>query len=98
MFPALAVARELRARGHRLLFLGTREKMEARLVPEAGFEIQFIRTGALNRVSLGNRFGVLFKFRLGIRCLASLAAVPAGCGFQYRRLRRGSGDDGGRSA
>jgi UDP-N-acetylglucosamine--N-acetylmuramyl-(pentapeptide) pyrophosphoryl-undecaprenol N-acetylglucosamine transferase len=52
IFPALAVARVLHARGHRLLFVGTRAGMESRLVPEAGFEIRFIRSGALNRVGL----------------------------------------------
>jgi UDP-N-acetylglucosamine--N-acetylmuramyl-(pentapeptide) pyrophosphoryl-undecaprenol N-acetylglucosamine transferase len=50
VFPTLAVARILRDRGHRLLYIGTREGMEARLVPEAGFEMEFIRIGALNRV------------------------------------------------
>ncbi len=50
VFPALAVARVLRDRGHKLLFIGTREGMEARLVPEAGFDIEFIRIGGLNRV------------------------------------------------
>src|SRR5581483_11187689 len=52
VFPALAVARVLRERGHELLFIGTREAMEARIVPEAGFEIEFIRIGGLNRVGL----------------------------------------------
>jgi len=50
VFPTLAVARVLRDRGHRLLYIGTREGMEARLVPEAGFDMEFIRIGALNRV------------------------------------------------
>jgi UDP-N-acetylglucosamine--N-acetylmuramyl-(pentapeptide) pyrophosphoryl-undecaprenol N-acetylglucosamine transferase len=52
VFPALAVARVLRDRGHRLLFIGTREGMEARLVAEAGFEIEYISAGQLNRVGL----------------------------------------------
>ena len=43
VFPALAVARVLRERGHRALFIGTKAGMESRLVPEAGFEIEFIR-------------------------------------------------------
>lgn len=50
VFPALAVARVLRERGHRVLFIGTRSGMESRLVPEGGFDIQFIRSGGLNRV------------------------------------------------
>ncbi len=52
VFPAVAVARVLRDRGHRLLFIGTRAGIESRLVPEAGFEIQFIRSSGLNRVGL----------------------------------------------
>ncbi len=36
--PALAVADELRARGHEVAFVGTAERMESRLVPEAGFD------------------------------------------------------------
>ena len=35
--PALAVADELRGRGHEVAFVGTDDRMEARLVPEAGF-------------------------------------------------------------
>jgi len=52
VFPALAVARVLRERGHEILFIGTREAIESRLVPEAGHNIEFIRSGGLNRVSL----------------------------------------------
>ena len=52
VFPALAVARVLKERGHRVVFIGTREGMESRLVPESGFQIEFIRSGGLNRVGL----------------------------------------------
>ena len=51
IFPAIAVGRVLRERGNRLLFVGTREGMEAQLVPEAGFDMAFIRSGGLNRVA-----------------------------------------------
>ena len=37
IIPALAVAEELRSRGHEPIFIGTRQGMEARLVPDAGF-------------------------------------------------------------
>ena len=42
--PALAVAREwgLQHPDSEIIFLGTREGLEARLVPDAGFEIRFI--------------------------------------------------------
>lgn len=42
VFPALAVARNLRSRGVQVIWLGTRSGLEARTVPEAGFEIEWI--------------------------------------------------------
>jgi UDP-N-acetylglucosamine--N-acetylmuramyl-(pentapeptide) pyrophosphoryl-undecaprenol N-acetylglucosamine transferase len=55
VFPALAVARVLQAHGHRLLFIGTKDGMESRLVPDSGFEIQFVRSGGLNRVGFAKQ-------------------------------------------
>ncbi len=52
VIPALAVARELRARGHSVRFIGTRRGIEAKLVPAAGFPIDWIEIGGLNRVGL----------------------------------------------
>ncbi len=37
--PALALAEELRDRGHHVTFFGQTSKLEGRLVPEAGFEL-----------------------------------------------------------
>ena len=42
VFPALAVARRLRELGITVTWLGTRAGIEARLVPAAGFEIDYI--------------------------------------------------------
>jgi UDP-N-acetylglucosamine--N-acetylmuramyl-(pentapeptide) pyrophosphoryl-undecaprenol N-acetylglucosamine transferase len=50
VIPSLAVARELRRRGHEAVFVGTRQGMEARLVPAAGFPIEWIDIGGLKRV------------------------------------------------
>jgi UDP-N-acetylglucosamine--N-acetylmuramyl-(pentapeptide) pyrophosphoryl-undecaprenol N-acetylglucosamine transferase len=50
VMPLLAVARELRASGHQPVFIGTRTGFEARLVPAAGFPLEFIEIGGLNRV------------------------------------------------
>ena len=66
IFPALAVAQVLRERGHRVLFIGTREGMEARLVPEAGYEMEFIRSGALNRVGLRRQLQTAVQLPLGV--------------------------------
>jgi UDP-N-acetylglucosamine--N-acetylmuramyl-(pentapeptide) pyrophosphoryl-undecaprenol N-acetylglucosamine transferase len=52
VFPAIAVARVLRERGHQILFVGTERGMESRLVPDAEFEMQHIRIGQFNRVGL----------------------------------------------
>ncbi|MFO7604085.1 MAG: undecaprenyldiphospho-muramoylpentapeptide beta-N-acetylglucosaminyltransferase, partial [Gammaproteobacteria bacterium] len=42
IFPALAVAHELRQQGHRVTWLGTPHGMEARLVPQAGYAMEYI--------------------------------------------------------
>lgn len=47
VFPALAVARELQARGARVSWLGTRAGIEARLVPEHGLPLHTINVAGL---------------------------------------------------
>ncbi|MDD3608262.1 MAG: undecaprenyldiphospho-muramoylpentapeptide beta-N-acetylglucosaminyltransferase [Halothiobacillaceae bacterium] len=47
VMPALAVARGLRERGMDILWLGTRNGIEARLVPEAGLPIEWLDIGGL---------------------------------------------------
>ncbi|MGB7587857.1 MAG: undecaprenyldiphospho-muramoylpentapeptide beta-N-acetylglucosaminyltransferase [Solirubrobacterales bacterium] len=47
--PAMAVAAELRASGVEVSFLGTRERIEAELVPAAGYEIDFIKVRGIDR-------------------------------------------------
>ena len=49
--PAMAVADELRASGARVSFLGTRERVEADLVPAAGYEIDFVKVRGIDRRS-----------------------------------------------
>jgi UDP-N-acetylglucosamine--N-acetylmuramyl-(pentapeptide) pyrophosphoryl-undecaprenol N-acetylglucosamine transferase len=61
VIPLIAVARILRNRGHRAVFVGTRTGMEARLVPKAGFEMEWIETGALNRVGLATRLSTVLR-------------------------------------
>ena len=57
VYPALAVARVLQERGHQPLFVGTRDGIEARLVPEAGFDMRFVQSGGMNRVGLSKKLG-----------------------------------------
>ncbi|HEY2714727.1 MAG TPA: UDP-N-acetylglucosamine--N-acetylmuramyl-(pentapeptide) pyrophosphoryl-undecaprenol N-acetylglucosamine transferase [Solirubrobacterales bacterium] len=45
----MAVAEELRASGAVVSWLGTRERIEAELVPAAGFEIDFLRVRGIDR-------------------------------------------------
>jgi UDP-N-acetylglucosamine--N-acetylmuramyl-(pentapeptide) pyrophosphoryl-undecaprenol N-acetylglucosamine transferase len=47
--PAIAVAAELRASGAAVSFLGTRERIEAELVPAAGYEIDFLKVRGIDR-------------------------------------------------
>jgi UDP-N-acetylglucosamine--N-acetylmuramyl-(pentapeptide) pyrophosphoryl-undecaprenol N-acetylglucosamine transferase len=47
VFPALAVAQELRRRGHDVVWMGTPDSFEARTVPPQGFPIEFVRVGGL---------------------------------------------------
>jgi len=56
VIPALAIAHELQTRyGAEVLFIGTARGLENRLVPAAGFPLQLVKVGALNRVSLTTR-------------------------------------------
>ncbi|HET7574380.1 MAG TPA: glycosyltransferase, partial [Solirubrobacterales bacterium] len=45
----MAVADELRASGAEVTFLGTADKMEAELVPAAGYEIDFVKVRGIDR-------------------------------------------------
>ena len=48
VIPALAIARELRdAHNADVRFVGTARGLETRLVPEAGFQLDLVRSGQL---------------------------------------------------
>jgi UDP-N-acetylglucosamine--N-acetylmuramyl-(pentapeptide) pyrophosphoryl-undecaprenol N-acetylglucosamine transferase len=47
--PALAVADALRDKGAEVSFLGTRGRVEAELIPAAGYEVDFLRIRGLDR-------------------------------------------------
>jgi UDP-N-acetylglucosamine--N-acetylmuramyl-(pentapeptide) pyrophosphoryl-undecaprenol N-acetylglucosamine transferase len=47
VFPGLAVADEMRGRGWNVVWMGARGGMEARLVPERGYAVEWIRAAAL---------------------------------------------------
>jgi UDP-N-acetylglucosamine--N-acetylmuramyl-(pentapeptide) pyrophosphoryl-undecaprenol N-acetylglucosamine transferase len=67
VIPALAIAGELRQRyGAEVLFVGTSRGIENRLVPAAGYPLQLIEVGALNRVSLATRAKTLLTLPLAV--------------------------------
>lgn len=57
IFPALAVADVLRGRGHTVTWIGTRQGLEARLVPDAGIPIEWIDVAGVR----GKGVATLFK-------------------------------------
>ena len=67
MIPALAIARELRdAHGAEVRFVGTARGLETRLVPEAGFPLDLVRSGQLKNVSLATRLRTAIDLPLGV--------------------------------
>ena len=54
VFPALAVADVLRSRSCRVVWLGTRRGIEARLVPAAGIPVEWVRVAGLRGKGLGS--------------------------------------------
>jgi len=74
VMPLLAVARELASRGHQSVFIGTRTGFEAKLVPPAGFPLEFIEIGGLNRVGVMRTLRTLAQLPFSVRRCAQLLA------------------------
>lgn len=66
VIPAVAVASELRAMGHDAMFIGTRRGLEATIVPRAGFEIEWIEIGGLQRVGLWQTLKTVAQLPLSV--------------------------------
>jgi UDP-N-acetylglucosamine--N-acetylmuramyl-(pentapeptide) pyrophosphoryl-undecaprenol N-acetylglucosamine transferase len=75
VFPALAVADDLRARGWRVVWLGARTGMEASLVPQHGHETAWIRFSGLR--GKGWLARVLLPANLLVAFWQSLRAIRA---------------------
>src|SRR2546423_7664973 len=69
VLPALAVAEELQSRGVRVSFARSPDRVEARLVPEAGYEFDAFRSSGFPRQA-----GVAL-----VRALVTAAGAPAAC-------------------
>ncbi len=75
VIPALAIAQELQSHYHaEILFIGTARGIETRLVPAAGFPLELITVGALNRVDLATRLKTLFDLPRAIAQSARMIA------------------------
>ena len=73
VIPALAIAQELKSRYNaEVLFIGTARGIETRLVPAAGFRLELINVGALNRVDLATRVKTLFDLPRAVARAARL--------------------------
>lgn len=73
VFPALAVARELRERGIEVTWLGTERGLESELVPNAGFEIDYISISGLRGNGLAG--WLLAPWRLNVALMQALAIL-----------------------
>lgn len=74
IFPALAIASELKKRdaSREFLFLGSRKGLETRLVPAAGFALRTLRLGGLKGMSIGARALSLVQAAAGVVRIALL--------------------------
>lgn len=73
VFPALAIGERLRARGVDVSWLGTRRGLEAELVPQAGFEIDWVSVSGLR--GNGVMGWLLAPARLLLALLQALVAL-----------------------
>ncbi len=73
VYPALAVARALQAQSREVVWLGTRHGLEARIVPAAGIDIEWVRIRGLRRKGLLAL--LLAPLQIGWAVLQSLAIM-----------------------
>jgi UDP-N-acetylglucosamine--N-acetylmuramyl-(pentapeptide) pyrophosphoryl-undecaprenol N-acetylglucosamine transferase len=73
VFPALAVADELRARGVPVVWLGTRNGIEARLVSQAGYPIEWLSITGLRGKNAKTL--LLAPFRLVLACVQAFCVI-----------------------
>lgn len=82
VIPALVVARELRRRGHEVIFVGAGQGLEEKLVPKEGFQLFRLPIGALKRVGWRRRVRTLVALPGAvIRALVLIHKVRPGALF-----------------
>ncbi len=67
VFPALAVADELRGRGVEVSWLGTRHGLEAEVVPQAGYPIDFVDIAGLRGKGVVSLLAAPFRLLRALR-------------------------------
>lgn len=78
VFPALAVAEALRAQGVRVNWLGTRQGIEAELVPARDFPITYLEVSGVRGQGLMRLLAAPFKLLVAtVKAMAMLRAVKA---------------------
>ncbi len=76
VFPGLAVARQMEARGWRVVWLGNRAGMEATLVPKHGIAMEFIQFGGVRGKSVLTKLKLPFNLlRAGWQSFLALARI-----------------------
>lgn len=75
LFPAMAIARAIKAEdpGSRVLFVGTRHGIEARLLPDSEFPVRFITARGMRRTGIVNMLRASIELPLAI--LQSMSIV-----------------------
>ena len=73
VFPALAVAEELRSRAQPVVWMGTRKGLEARVVPAAGIDMEWVSIAGLRGRGAVAWFAA--PFRIAVAILQALAAM-----------------------
>jgi len=66
VFPALALARLLRARSYNVVWLGTRRGLEARVVPQNDFPIEWLSVGGLRGKGITTLLAAPFRLALAL--------------------------------
>ena len=72
VFPALAVAQVLRERGADVFWIGTTRGMEARLVPEHGFAMEWIAIEGVRGKGLNQKLAAPFRLFSALREAAAI--------------------------
>ncbi len=87
IFPGVALAEEIRTRrpDAQIVFVGTTKGLETKLVPQAGFALEFVSATGFMGKSLSEQFGAIARLPTGFREARSLlgrhrARVVAGVG------------------